>query len=44
MALHSSKVQRQYLSVELTKIIPVKTANLQAEILPHDSPDTNQQC
>jgi hypothetical protein len=43
MVLDSSKV-RQYLPVEFTKIIPIRTANLQAEILPYDPQDMNQQC
>lgn len=43
MDLDYSKVWR-YLPVELTKIIPIKTPNLQAEILPHDPPDMKQEC
>jgi hypothetical protein len=43
MVLDYSKV-RQYLPAELTKIIPIRTANLQAEILPHDPPHMKQQC
>jgi len=38
MVLDYFKVLWQYLPVELRKIIPIRTANLQAEILPHDPP------
>jgi hypothetical protein len=44
MVLDNSKVLRQYLPVELAKIILIRTANLQAEILPHDPPNMKQQC
>lgn len=43
MVLYYFKVLCQHMPVELTKLIPVRTANIQAENLTHNLPNMKQQ-